>query len=45
MSTIRDMVLMPVDSEKEYVKHVYLIVILWTVMVIGAGIVLALVAL
>ena len=38
-------VLMPVDKDAEYVNHVYLIVILWTSFVIGAGIALALVAL
>lgn len=45
MAEIRDIVLMPVDDNKEYVKHVYLICILWTVLVIGAGILLALIAL
>lgn len=45
MSALSDIVLMPVEDEKEYVKHVYLICILWTVTVIGAGIVLALIAL
>jgi hypothetical protein len=45
MSALSDIVLMPVEDEREYVKHVYLICILWTVMVIGAGVMLAVVAL
>lgn len=45
MSALSDIVLMPVDDDKEYVKHVYIICILWTIAVIGAGILLALITL
>jgi len=45
MSRLPDFIIMPVDDDSEYVKHVYLIAILWTALVITAGIGLALVAL
>lgn len=40
-----DFVLMPVDEDEQYVSHVLRVVILWTVLVIVAGIALALIAL
>jgi hypothetical protein len=40
-----DFVLMPVDEDGTYVNHVYLVVILWTMLVILAGLTLALIAL
>ena len=45
MSRLSDLVIMPVDDDSEYVKHVYLVAILWTVFVIFAGVLLAIVAL
>ncbi|MXR51689.1 hypothetical protein GRX03_08750 [Halovenus sp. WSH3] len=45
MSRLPDIVLMPVDDDSEYVKHVYAIVLFWTALVIIAGIGLAMVAL
>jgi hypothetical protein len=45
MSRLSDLVIMPVDDDSEYVKHVYLIAILWTAFVIISGISLAIVAL
>jgi hypothetical protein len=45
MSRLPDYVIMPVDDDGEYVKHVYLILLLWIVFVVVAGIGLAVVAL
>jgi len=45
MSRLSEFVLMPVDDDSEYVKHVYIVAILWTAFVILAGILLAVVAL
>ncbi|MFT4946731.1 MAG: hypothetical protein ACI8TL_000967 [Natronomonas sp.] len=45
MSRLPDIVIMPVDNDSEYVKHVYLVILAWTFLVILAGIGLALVAL
>jgi hypothetical protein len=45
MSRLPDFVIMPVDDDSEYVKHVYLVLILWTMFVIVAGIMLAIVTL
>lgn len=45
MSRLPDFVIMPVDEDSEYVKHVYAIVLFWTALVIVAGIGLAVVAL
>lgn len=41
MSRLSDLVIMPVDDDSEYVKHVYLVLLLWTAFVILAGIMLA----
>lgn len=45
MSRLPDFIIMPVDEDREYVKHVYLILLLWTALVIVAGIALAVVTL
>ncbi len=45
MSRLPDFAIMPVDDDSEYVKHVYLVAILWTMFVILAGVLLAIVAL
>jgi hypothetical protein len=45
MSRLPDFVLMPVDEDSEYVKHVYFVLILWTAFVITAGIMLAILTL
>ncbi len=45
MSRLSDLVIMPVDEDSEYVKHVYVVAILWTAFVILAGVLLAIVAL
>lgn len=44
MSRLPDYIIMPVDEDSEYVKHVYLILLLWTTLVIVAGIGLAVVS-
>lgn len=44
MSRLPDIVIMPVDDDKEYVKHVYAVVLFWTALVILAGIGLAIVS-
>jgi len=40
-----DFVLMPVDEDGTYVSHVYLVVLLWTALVVLAGIMLVILAL
>jgi hypothetical protein len=40
-----DFILMPVDDDATYVNHIYLIVIIWTSLVVLAGLALALIAL
>lgn len=45
MSRLSEFILMPVDEDSEYVKHVYAVAIFWTMFVILAGISLAIVAL
>ena len=44
MSRLPDFIIMPVDDDSEYVKHVYLILLFWTALVIIAGIALAVVS-
>ncbi|WP_436902234.1 hypothetical protein [Halovenus halobia] len=41
MSRLSDLVIMPVDEDSEYVKHVYIVLVLWTSFVILAGVMLA----
>ncbi|WP_336327532.1 hypothetical protein [Halovenus sp. HT40] len=45
MSRLPDFIIMPVDDDSEYVKHVYMILLLWTALVIVAGVALAVVTL
>lgn len=40
-----DFVLMPVDDDETYVNHIYLIVIIWTALVITAGLLLVILTL
>lgn len=44
MSRLPDFIIMPVDDDSEYVKHVYLILLLWTALVVLAGVGLAIVS-
>jgi hypothetical protein len=43
MSRLPDFIIMPVDEDREYVKHVYMITLFWLTLVIVGGIGLAIV--